>query len=162
MSLIWKSTRPATPGWYWVRTNEGREEVREFVRQGATAQYGARIVPKWIGNYVAWAGPIAKPREPSREQLATVRWKLYCDRICGYYTDTEWLFCDRAEIERRANVELFGDRSYYSQPVEPDAKRVYIQESRKVNGRWKNFRRVEWKPAHPHATAFVQPEAAHA
>ena len=133
MSLVWKSQRPTVPGWYWVREGDGREFVVEYrIERGV-------LKAMWSGEFVAFAGPLAKPVEPTKESLATLRYRL--DGTCAppdrhYWSNNEWAFVSRAEILRRARVHLCGDKQYYTQPVEADSVEVVLWTNRRAGGRW--------------------------
>jgi hypothetical protein len=137
MSLIWKSRLPAVAGWYWVRKNGA--VMCAQVSAGAGGMMVNKFTPLRVTTYDAWAGPIAPPREPSAEQLATVRYKLdgaYLPPSTGGWGQYEWDFVERAEMLRRAKVRLCGGEDYQGKPWPADSEWVSLFTSRRVGGHW--------------------------
>lgn len=139
MSLTWKPRRPTKAGWYWARRANGKEVVVQIM---SLWPVNGIEMPAGSSEIVAWAGPLPRPREPSREQLAVVRYKLdgaYLPPRPGGWGSYHWDLVDRAEMLRRARVSLLGDpgRSWSDgSPMLADSEWVNLLTSRRRNGRW--------------------------
>lgn len=139
MSLVWKSQRPAAPGWYWTRCVDGKETIVQV----STSYGGSLLRSPSAGVIVAWAGPIARPKDPRKEHLATVRYQLhgtYLPPRTHYWGACGWDFVDRVDVLRRARARLLGDLHGYNEPIEADSSEVTLYTSRKRNSRWKSER----------------------
>ena len=139
MSLVYKATPPTHTGWYWAKTANGHEYVFHF--SGAAGHRTAGVA-----NPIAWAGPIPRPKEPTTEQLATVRYRLW-----GHWKDGkggwgggDWQYVDRAEIVREATLCLTGstEERYRHNSIVNETGQVFIEASARRSGRWK---RVSYK-----------------
>lgn len=131
MSLTWKTTRPLAAGWFWIRTKDGRESI-----VSPTCTYNSKDV-------VAWAGPIARPKQPSQAQLAMVRYKLdgaYLAPRTGGWGQYEWDIVARSEMLRRARLHLCGGEDCRGQPWPADSEWVTLFTSVKRGGRWNRQR----------------------
>lgn len=143
MSLMWKFQRPAKAGWYWVRHKDGHAacvEVKNW--RGFLSVMQSRDFPMTHiadGLFVAWAGPIAQPKEPTAQQLARVRFQLDGANLApstGGWGSYDWETVPRAEMLRRAKVRLCGGEDWQGKPWPADSQWVNLFTSVKRNGRW--------------------------
>ena len=57
--MIWSSTTPTVPGWYWYR-GETKLVLMLYVDAGFVVEQGAWHISEMHGE---WAGPIEEPKE---------------------------------------------------------------------------------------------------
>lgn len=142
MSLMWKTTRPSSPGWYWMKQLDGRAVCIEVARKSwglVKVDMNGHVIETIAASRGQWAGPIARPVEPSSQQLATVRYQLNGANLppsTGGWGSAGWEFVPRAEMLRRARVHLCGGADWEGKPWPADSEWVHLYSSTKRNGRW--------------------------
>jgi hypothetical protein len=143
VSLVWSNRRPSERGWFWIKWPANGLKTVEIVFFDPASYrviVGDRSVAASSFHPKQWAGPIAQPKEPNRQQLAAIRYQLYGTYLpprTHYWgaNPGQWEFVDRAEILQRVRRHLTG--CYHEDSGgEADSSEVTLYSSAKRNGRW--------------------------
>lgn len=135
MSLVWKTGKPvmsACRGYFWVRDRVGAEYILDLSRSWWNE-------PANVKTIVAYAGPIAAPKEPTKEQLATVRYDMVGSNLTGPggWGGAGWEFItEEVALDRIRKHLCGGGTTWDGKPRVADSSEVWLHTSVKRRGRW--------------------------